>query len=108
MPISQIDLENPQIVKFLNGLIDKRIAEGTGITQVVDRRLVGASKQLYDGLSRKIRAVEDKVHEVEAKAVKNRVAIVASKGTLDMAYPPLLLATTARSMGIDAAIFFTL
>ncbi|MDH4161738.1 MAG: DsrE/DsrF/DrsH-like family protein [Nitrospirota bacterium] len=48
------------------------------------------------------------MQQVEAKAVKNRVAVVASKGTLDMAYPPLLLATTARSMGIEASIFFTL
>jgi peroxiredoxin family protein len=36
-----------------------------------------------------------------------RVALVASKGTLDMAYPPLMLATTAASMGWDVGIFFT-
>ncbi|MDP6101575.1 MAG: DsrE/DsrF/DrsH-like family protein [Dehalococcoidia bacterium] len=36
-----------------------------------------------------------------------RVALVASKGTLDMAYPPLMLATTAASMGWEAGIFFT-
>ncbi|HAK59553.1 MAG TPA: peroxiredoxin family protein [Nitrospiraceae bacterium] len=46
--------------------------------------------------------------DVESKAQKNRAAIIASKGTLDMAYPPLLLATGARSMGLEAAIFFTL
>jgi peroxiredoxin family protein len=108
MPISQIDLEDPQIVRFLNGLIDRRIAEGTGITQVVDKRLVSASKQLYDGLNKKIKAVEDKIDQAQTKAAKNSLAVVASKGTLDMAYPPLLLATTARSMGMDAAIFFTL
>lgn len=71
------------------------------INQQVDRRIVSASKQIFDALSKKISAVE-------AKAVKNRVSIIASKGTLDMAYPPLLLATTARSMGIEASIFFTL
>lgn len=37
----------------------------------------------------------------------NRVAIIASKGTLDMAYPPLILATTAAAMGWEAGIFFT-
>ena len=37
-----------------------------------------------------------------------RVAIIASKGTLDMAYPPLILATTAGAMDMEAAIFFTL
>jgi peroxiredoxin family protein len=38
---------------------------------------------------------------------KRRVAIIASKGTLDMAYPPLILATTAAAMDSEAAIFFT-
>ncbi len=36
-----------------------------------------------------------------------RVALVASKGTLDMAYPPLILATTAAAMGMECGIFFT-
>ncbi len=36
-----------------------------------------------------------------------RIALVASKGTLDQAYPPLILATTAASMGWEAGIFFT-
>lgn len=36
-----------------------------------------------------------------------RIALIASKGTLDMAYPPLILATTAASMGWEAGIFFT-
>lgn len=108
MAISPIDLENPAVQNFLNQLIDRRIGESASIGQLVDRRIIGASKQLYDGMTRKIKTVEDRVQQVEAKTVKNRVAIVASKGTLDMAYPPLLLATTARSMNIEASIFFTL
>lgn len=36
-----------------------------------------------------------------------RLAIVASKGSLDMAYPPLILASTAAAMGWEASIFFT-
>jgi peroxiredoxin family protein len=63
---------------------------------------------LYEAVNKKIKTLENKVNEVESKSLKNRVAIIASKGTLDMAYPPLLLATGARSMGIDASIFFTL
>ncbi len=39
---------------------------------------------------------------------KKRIAIIASKGTLDMAYPPLILASTAVAMDAEAAIFFTL
>ncbi len=37
----------------------------------------------------------------------DRIAIIASKGSLDMAYPPLFLATTAAAMGMEAGIFFT-
>jgi len=36
-----------------------------------------------------------------------RLAIIASKGTLDWAYPPLILASTAASLGIETAVFFT-
>ncbi|MEX1156985.1 MAG: DsrE/DsrF/DrsH-like family protein [Chloroflexota bacterium] len=35
------------------------------------------------------------------------MAIIATKGTLDWAYPPLILATTAASLGWEAGIFFT-
>jgi peroxiredoxin family protein len=39
---------------------------------------------------------------------KNRkLSIIASKGSLDMAYPPLILANAARMSGIDVDIFFT-
>lgn len=78
------------------------------LNKYIDQRIVEASRQVYEAVSKKIKTVEAKVHEVELKALKNRVAIIASKGTLDMAYPPLLLATGARSMGIEASIFFTL
>ncbi|MFN3813265.1 MAG: DsrE/DsrF/DrsH-like family protein [Aquificaceae bacterium] len=36
-----------------------------------------------------------------------RLALIASKGTLDMAYPPLILGSTAASLGIETGIFFT-
>ena len=78
------------------------------LNKYIDRRIIEASRQVYDAVNRKIKAVETKVNEVDLKATKNRAAIVASKGTLDMAYPPLLLATGARSMGLEASVFFTL
>jgi peroxiredoxin family protein len=37
----------------------------------------------------------------------NRLAIISLHGSLDMAYPPLILATAAASMDMEAAIFFT-
>jgi peroxiredoxin family protein len=40
-------------------------------------------------------------------ARRKRLAIVASKGTLDQAYPPMILASTAVSLGWEAGIYFT-
>jgi len=36
-----------------------------------------------------------------------RLAIIALHGTLDAGYPPLILATAAAAMDMEAAIFFT-
>jgi peroxiredoxin family protein len=38
---------------------------------------------------------------------QRKVAIICSKGSLDMAYPGLILANAARMSGIDAMLFFT-
>ncbi len=36
-----------------------------------------------------------------------RLALIASKGTLDWAYPPFILASAAGAMGWEVTIFFT-
>jgi peroxiredoxin family protein len=36
-----------------------------------------------------------------------KLAIIASKGTLDGAYPPFILASTAVALGFEVKIFFT-
>jgi len=36
-----------------------------------------------------------------------RACLIASKGTLDWAYPPLILSTAAAAAGMQTAIFFT-
>lgn len=36
-----------------------------------------------------------------------KLAIIATKGTLDWAYPPFILASTAAALGYDVQIFFT-
>jgi peroxiredoxin family protein len=38
---------------------------------------------------------------------RKRLALIASKGSLDGAYPPLILAATAASLGWEVGIFFT-
>jgi peroxiredoxin family protein len=35
------------------------------------------------------------------------LAIIVTKGTLDMAYPPFILASTASALGWDVSVFFT-
>ena len=36
-----------------------------------------------------------------------KMALIATKGALDMAYPPFILASTAAAMGYEVRIFFT-
>ncbi len=36
-----------------------------------------------------------------------KLCIIASKGSLDMAYPPMILANAARMTGIEVHLFFT-
>jgi peroxiredoxin family protein len=36
-----------------------------------------------------------------------KLALIASKGTLDWAYPPLILASTAAALDYEVSIFFT-
>ena len=51
--------------------------------------------------------VDDFPHVAEPLPRRKRLALVASKGTLDQAYPPLILATTAASLGWEVGIYFT-
>ena len=37
----------------------------------------------------------------------DKMVIIATKGTLDMAYPPLILASTAAAFGYDVTVFHT-
>ena len=38
---------------------------------------------------------------------QRKLALIASKGTLDWAYPPFILASTAAACGYESKIFFT-
>lgn len=47
-----------------------------------------------------------KLEEIEANKTPS-MAIIATKGTLDWAYPPFILASTGSALGWDVSIFFT-
>ncbi len=49
---------------------------------------------------------EQKMAEREKNKTPS-MTIIATKGTLDMAYPPFILASTASALGWDVSIFFT-
>jgi peroxiredoxin family protein len=49
---------------------------------------------------------DERMEQREAEHVPS-LTIIATKGTLDMAYPPFILASTAAALGWDVAIFFT-
>jgi len=49
---------------------------------------------------------EEKMREREAAHVPS-MSIIATKGTLDWAYPPFILASTGAALGYDVSVFFT-
>jgi peroxiredoxin family protein len=51
--------------------------------------------------------VQEALKSTGAPPRKNRMALIASQGKLDAAYPPLIIASTAAAMEMEVAIFFT-
>lgn len=51
-------------------------------------------------------AIEQKIQEREESRTPS-LAIIATRGTLDWAYPPFILGSTAAALGWDVNIFFT-
>jgi peroxiredoxin family protein len=47
-----------------------------------------------------------KLEQIEASKTPS-MSIIATKGTLDWAYPPFILASTAAALGWDVTVFFT-
>ena len=50
--------------------------------------------------------IEEKLAEIRANKTPS-MTIIATKGTLDWAYPPFILASTAGALGWDVSMFFT-
>lgn len=63
--------------------------------------------QLEQIISRKLdEMLPKKLAEIDAARTPS-MAIIATKGTLDWAYPPFILASTAAALGWNTSIFFT-
>jgi len=50
--------------------------------------------------------IEEKLAQMKASRTPS-MTIIATKGTLDWAYPPFILASTAAAMGWNVSVFFT-
>jgi len=89
-------IETPNVSVSPAGALTSNIEQAiqTRVDRVVDARL----DQL---VAEKVAAA------VKKDPAKGKVAIIASKGTLDMAYPPLILASAAAAMGEEVTVFFT-
>ena len=63
--------------------------------------------QMDEWLNKKLDEVlPTKLQEID-EARTPAISIIATKGTLDWAYPPFILSTTAAAMGLDVTMFFT-
>ncbi|TKX53610.1 hypothetical protein EXE42_11750 [Halorubrum sp. SP3] len=56
-------------------------------------------------LAARVDELEDALAEADDGGKK--MSIIATKGTLDMAYPPLILASTAAAFGYEVTVFHT-
>ena len=50
---------------------------------------------------------EEPVQNTQTAIDPNTMSIIVTKGTLDWAYPPFILATTGAAMGLEVSMFFT-
>ena len=58
-------------------------------------------------LAARVDELEDALAEATAENDTKKMSIIATKGTLDMAYPPLILASTAAAFGYEVTVFHT-
>ncbi len=70
-------------------------------------------KELEAKVEQKVKEILDREleakwnHYLAEKSEANKCAIIASKGSMDWAYPPLILGAAASAMEMDTSIFFT-
>jgi len=61
----------------------------------------------YAGPNNQSNNFEEEIMSKSDPNAPKRLALIASKGTLDWAYPPFILASAAGAMGWEVGIFFT-
>ncbi|MEF8802540.1 MAG: DsrE/DsrF/DrsH-like family protein [Halapricum sp.] len=68
-----------------------------------------SAEDRFESLQQQIDELRESVADVETEVGddQKQMTIIATKGTLDMAYPPLILASTAAAFGWDVTVFHT-
>ncbi len=73
-----------------------------------------SSESPADDLEAEVERLRSRVDELESDLAaldedvnSRKMAMIATKGTLDMAYPPLILASTAAAFGWEVKVFHT-
>ncbi len=74
------------------------------MTATAETSPMGFDKALFDQWFDE--RFQHKMDEREANHIPS-MTIISTKGTLDMAYPPFILASTAAALGWDVTVFFT-
>ena len=67
----------------------------------------GADAPSRAELAARVEELEESLAEATGEDDGKKMSIIATKGTLDMAYPPLILASTAAAFGYDVTVFHT-
>ncbi|QSG09128.1 DsrE/DsrF/DrsH-like family protein [Halapricum desulfuricans] len=71
------------------------------------------SQSADDGAPPSREALQERIEQLEAQIAdlesddSKQMSIIATKGSLDMAYPPLILASTAAAFGWEVTVFHT-
>ncbi|WIV66304.1 DsrE/DsrF/DrsH-like family protein [Natrialbaceae archaeon AArc-T1-2] len=61
----------------------------------------------FQALRERVDELESSLADLETADGGKKMTIVATQGTLDMAYPPLILGSTAAAFGWDVVVFHT-
>ena len=76
-------------------------------TDTSDEATDGSDAASVAELEARIEELESDLAAVQEDDGPTKMSIIATKGTLDMAYPPLILASTAAAFGWEVQVFHT-